>query len=53
MTGSLAGLHVVTSGDLNFASVGTITLADTDGPESVGGGSSSGNVLLAPTAPPT
>src|SRR5262245_45676070 len=46
VSGNLAGLHVVTSGDLNFGAVGTITLADTDGLETVGGGSNSGNVLL-------
>jgi trimeric autotransporter adhesin len=49
--GNLAGLHVVTSGDLNFTAVGTMTLADTDGPEAVGGGSNSGNVLLTANGP--
>jgi trimeric autotransporter adhesin len=51
VTSSLAGLHVVTSGDLNFGAVGTITLADTDGLEAVGGGSTSGNVLLTANGP--
>ena len=51
VSGNLAGLHVVTSGDLNFTAVGTITLADTDGPEAVGGGSNSGNVLLTANGP--
>ena len=51
VSSNLAGLHVVTSGDLNFTAVGTITLADTDGPEAVGGGSNSGNVLLTANGP--
>jgi trimeric autotransporter adhesin len=46
VTGSLGGLHVVTSGDLFLFAGGTITLADTDGPETVAGGSGSGNVFL-------
>jgi hypothetical protein len=46
VTSSLGGLHVVTSGDLALATEGSITLADTDGSATVGGGSSSGDVTL-------
>ncbi len=42
----VAGLHVETSGNLNFTNVGTILLADDSGPESVHGGATSGDVTM-------
>ena len=43
---AVAGLHVVTSGDIDFTSLGTITLADITGTESIHGGATSGDVNL-------
>ncbi|HEX2725744.1 MAG TPA: hypothetical protein VHN20_07990, partial [Beijerinckiaceae bacterium] len=43
----LSGLDVLSAGDLSLTNAGSITLADTDGPEIVHGASSFGNVTLA------
>lgn len=42
----LTGLKVATSGDINIVNAGSINLADTDGGQTVLGGSTSGNVTL-------
>jgi hypothetical protein len=47
VTSSLTGLKVTTSGDIDIVTGGRIVLQDTDGPEVIRGGSSSGNVRLA------
>lgn len=45
-TADVAGLNVLSSGDINLTNTGSIFLADTTGTESIHGGSSSGNVTL-------
>jgi Ca2+-binding RTX toxin-like protein len=40
------GLDVATSGNINFSSIGTILLGDETGPETVHGGTTSGDVTL-------
>lgn len=49
VTADLPGLNVVTSGDVRLTSFGSITLADTDGPDIVKSGSTSGDVTLVAT----
>ena len=46
LTDAVAGLNVVTSGDIDFTNLGTITLADITGTESIHGGATSGDVNL-------
>ena len=43
---NVSGLHVQTSGDINLWTAGSIFLSDATGPETIHGGSSSGNVTL-------
>src|SRR6266540_358995 len=49
VSAGLTGLKVETSGDISVHSGGTLSLVDTDGLESVTGGSVSGNVALTAT----
>jgi len=49
ITADVAGLNVVTSGDLRFSTVGSIYLSDTTGTSSVHGGDLSGSVALIAT----
>ena len=49
LSSAVAGLQVVTSGDIRFTSHGSITLADFTSFNTVQGGASSGNVILIAT----
>lgn len=46
VTPDLTGLRVVTSGDINIVAGGSLVLADSDGAQTVRGGSTSGDVIL-------
>src|SRR5207237_8464579 len=43
---ALTGVRSITDGDVQFTAGGTITLADTDGPDIVHSGSAGGNVTM-------
>ncbi|MBW8323045.1 MAG: calcium-binding protein [Rhizobium sp.] len=46
LSDAVAGLNVAISGDIDFTNLGTITLTDTTGTESIHGGATSGDVNL-------
>ena len=46
LTADVDGLDVITSGNLSFVTFGSMVLSDESGPESVHGGTISGNVTL-------
>jgi uncharacterized repeat protein (TIGR01451 family) len=49
VSGSLTGLRVVNSGDIQVSATGGMTLGDTDGPDVVSSGATAGNVDLRVT----
>ena len=46
LTADVDGLDVITSGNINFTTFGSLVLSDNSGPETVHGGTTSGNVTL-------